>query len=184
MNEHILFLIIANIDLQYLNKLSPDMPVWNHRRYDLYGDVTRARTNSFMIEYILFLIIANIDLQYLNKLSQDMPVWNHRRYDLYGDVTRARTNSFMIEHTLFLIIANIDLQYLHKVRQAMPGWNHRRYDLYGDVTQAKEEPTHSWLNTHYSSKVVLTWDMQSVVLISDQLRASILLCYATAKLIT
>ena len=34
---------IANIDLKYLHKVRQDMPVWNHRRYDLYGDVTQVK---------------------------------------------------------------------------------------------------------------------------------------------
>ncbi|XP_072027221.1 deaminated glutathione amidase-like isoform X2 [Amphiura filiformis] len=35
---------IANVDLKYLQKVRQDMPVWNHRRYDLYGDVTKCMT--------------------------------------------------------------------------------------------------------------------------------------------
>lgn len=39
-------LAMADIDLDYLYKIRQSMPVWKHRRYDLYADVTNTKSSG------------------------------------------------------------------------------------------------------------------------------------------
>ncbi|XP_070557901.1 deaminated glutathione amidase-like [Ptychodera flava] len=37
---------VADIDLEYLQKVRTDLPCWNHRRYDLYGKIQTNRSSQ------------------------------------------------------------------------------------------------------------------------------------------